>query len=82
MVAGRDANEAAAIVSDATFGNQSVQVTTLAQLGDAAADSNAPAILVIGENVKLRAGLDWLGALAGKSLEPYPLGHENIEDAG
>jgi len=80
--AGRDINEPAAIVSDATFDRQAVQVTTLAGLGDAATGSSAPAILVIGENVKLRGGLDWLGALAGKPLEPYPLGHEDIEDAG
>ena len=80
--AGRDANEPAAIVSDASFDRQAVQVTTLSGLGDAVAGSNAPAILVIGQNVKLRSGLDWLGALAGKSLEPYPLGHEDIEDAG
>jgi uroporphyrin-III C-methyltransferase len=80
--AGRNANEAAAVVSDASFDRQAVQVTTLAGLGEAAAVSSAPAILVIGENVKLRAGLDWLGALAGKPLEPYPLGREDIEDAG
>jgi len=80
--AGRNANEAAAVVSDASFDRQAVQVTTLAGLGEAAAGSSAPAILVIGENVKLRAGLDWLGALAGKSLESYPLGREDVEDAG
>jgi uroporphyrin-III C-methyltransferase len=80
--AGRDATEAAAVVSDASFDHQTVQVTTLAGLGEAAAGSSAPAILVIGENVKLRANLDWLGALAGKSLEPYPLGREDIEDTG
>jgi len=80
--AGRNANEAAAVVSDASFDHQAVQVTTLAGLGEAAAGSGAPAILVIGENVKLRAGLDWLGALAGKSLESYPLGREDVEDAG
>ncbi len=80
--AGRDAGEPAAVVSDASFDHQAVQVTTLSGLGDAAADSSAPAILVIGENVKLRAGLDWIGALAGKTLEPFPLGHDEIEDAG
>jgi len=80
--AGRDANEPAAVVSDASFDRQAVQVTTLGGLGDAAAGSSAPAILVIGENVKLRAGLDWIGALAGKALEPFPLGHDEIEDAG
>ena len=80
--AGRDAGEPAAVVSDASFDKQAVQVTTLAGLGEAVAGSSAPAILVIGENVKLHAGLDWIGALAGKPLEHYPLGHEDIEDAG
>ena len=79
--AGRDANEPAAVVSDATFGKQSVQVTTLARLGATAADSGAPAILVIGENVTLRAGLDWLGALSGARLDPDPLAQRRLSDA-
>ena len=62
-------------------GAQSVRVTTLEGLADAAAESAAPAILVIGENVKLRAGLDWLGALAGKTLDPEPLGRSKLRDA-
>ncbi|HEY0283428.1 MAG TPA: uroporphyrinogen-III C-methyltransferase [Rhizomicrobium sp.] len=70
IAAGRDAGEPAAVVSNASFADQSVRVTTLANLGQAAAESAAPAILIIGENVKLRAGLDWLGALAGKTLDP------------
>lgn len=68
--AGRDAGEPAAIVSDATLDRQSVQVTTLAALGAAASESATPAILVIGENVRLRDSLDWLGALGGKILTP------------
>jgi uroporphyrin-III C-methyltransferase len=71
--AGRDGHEPAAIVSDATFGKQSVRVTTLAGLGEAARASSAPAILVIGENVRLREGLDWLGAMTGRQLHPDPL---------
>jgi uroporphyrin-III C-methyltransferase len=82
IAAGRDADEAAAVVSDATFDKQNVRVTTLAQLGAAAAESTAPAILVVGENVKLRAGLDWVGALAGKSLDSEPLGRSKLSDAG
>jgi hypothetical protein len=31
--------------------------------------------------VKLRDGLDWLGALAGRVLEPYPLGRDKLSDA-
>ncbi len=82
IAAGRNASEPAAVVSNATFAGQSVRVTTLAELGAAAAESAAPAILVIGENVKLRAGLDWLGALAGKTLDPEPLGRRDLSDAG
>ena len=83
MAAGRDPGEPAAIVSEATSGEQSVRVTTLEHLGREARASSAPAILVIGENVRLRAGLDWLGALhSGRTLEPDPLGHIDIKHAG
>jgi uroporphyrin-III C-methyltransferase len=67
MAAGRAASEPAAVVSNASCADQSVRVTTLSELGSAAAESAAPAILVIGENVNLRA--DWLGALSGKVLQ-------------
>ena len=70
MAAGREAQEPAAIVSNASFADQNVRVTTLAELGAAAAESAAPAILVVGENVSLRASMDWLGAMAGKVLVP------------
>jgi len=64
IAAGRDAGEPAAIVSNASFRDQAVRVTTLAELGAAAAESAAPAILVIGENVRLRESLDWLAGAA------------------
>lgn len=54
IAAGRDAHEPAAVVSDASLPTQEVRVTTLAKLGEAAAQSEAPAMLVIGENVNLR----------------------------
>jgi uroporphyrin-III C-methyltransferase len=82
IAAGRDANEPSAIVSDATFDAQSVRVIPLSQLGEAAAQSTTPAIIVIGENVRLRNGLDWLGAMSGKLLNPDPLGRETLSDAG
>ena len=82
IAAGRDPHEPAAIVSDASAATQQVRVTTLAELGDAAAQSTAPAILVIGENVKLRAGLDWLGALSGTALDPDPLALGKYHEAG
>jgi len=81
IAAGRDANEPAAVVGNASFADQNVRVTTLAELGRAAAESAAPAILVIGENVKLRAGLDWLGALAGMRLDPEPMDRTKLSDA-
>jgi uroporphyrin-III C-methyltransferase len=81
IAAGRSAQEPAAIVSDATIRKQNVVVTTLEKLGSAATASAAPAIIVIGENVRLREGLDWLGAMAGRVLEPYPLGRDDLSDA-
>ena len=80
IAAGRSAQEPAAIVSDATIRKQNVVVTTLEKLGSAATASAAPAIIVIGENVRLREGLDWLGAMAGRVLEPYPLGRDDLSD--
>ncbi len=60
IAAGRGADEPAAVVADATLAAQRVTVTTLGHLGEAASGGDAPAILVIGENVRLREGLDWL----------------------
>ncbi|MBL6937216.1 MAG: uroporphyrinogen-III C-methyltransferase [Alphaproteobacteria bacterium] len=81
IAAGRAAGEPAAIVSNASTGGQSVVVTTLAAMGEAATGT-APAIIVIGENVRLREGLDWVGAMSGRLLEPYPLGRDPLSDAG
>jgi uroporphyrin-III C-methyltransferase len=81
IAAGRAPDEPAAIVSDATIGKQSVRVTTLGELGARARQSAAPAILVVGENVRLARGLDWLGAMAGRILEPDPLKRESFSDA-
>jgi uroporphyrin-III C-methyltransferase len=82
MAAGRDANEPAAIISNASLGAQTTIVTRLGALGEAAAVADTPAILVIGQNVRLAAGLDWLGALSGRLLNPDPLGRERLSDAG
>ena len=78
--AGRDADEPAAIISNATGGEQDVRVTTLAHIGEEAKTVDAPAILVIGENVRLREGLDWLGALnEGRELKPPPAGSASLK---
>jgi uroporphyrin-III C-methyltransferase len=76
--AGRRRDEPVAIVANATTDTQRVLETTL---GEAAADLRAsgiepPAIVVVGEVVRMRAGLDWLGALAGRVLVADPLGRE------
>jgi uroporphyrin-III C-methyltransferase len=83
MEAGRSVHEPAAIVSNATHDEQTVRVTTLEKLGRDTKESTAPAILVIGENVRLREGLDWLGVLqTGRTLDPDPLGRADIKHAG
>jgi uroporphyrin-III C-methyltransferase len=74
--AGRSAGEPVAIVVNATTETQQVLETTL---GGAAGDLERsglepPAIVVVGEVVRLRAALDWLGALAGRKLVADPLG--------
>jgi uroporphyrin-III C-methyltransferase len=76
IAAGRDPNEPAAVVSSATLDEQTTTITTLAGLGESAAAADSPAILVIGENVRLAAGLDWLAAeQQGRTLNPDPLRH-------
>ena len=72
MAAGRPPHEPAAIVANASFAHQSVTITTLAALGAEAAKADTPAIIVIGQNVRLAEGLDWLGAMAGRVLDPDP----------
>lgn len=77
--AGRSPAEPVAIVSQASTPNQTVLETTLEKAADDAMRSRipAPALIVIGEVVKLRSGLDWLSALSGRTLNPDPLGTLN-----
>jgi uroporphyrin-III C-methyltransferase len=84
VAAGRDRAEPVAIVSKAATPGQRVLETTL---GRAAADAAAsgiepPAVVVVGEAVRLRAGLDWLGAAEGRPLDPDPLGLRRRSEAG
>lgn len=81
---GRDASEPVAVVSQATLPAQAVLETTL---GSCAADVAAggiepPCIVVIGEVTRLRAGLDWRGAAAGRVLDPDPLGLGGRRETG
>ncbi len=74
--AGRAPGEPMAIISRASMPDQRVLETSLgACVADAeAADLPPPSIVVVGEAVRLRAGLDWLGALEGRTLTADPLG--------
>src|SRR5439155_587458 len=64
IASGRKPEEPVAIVSKATTPAQRVLVSSLAEAAAdaAAARIEAPTIIVIGEVVRLRATLDWLGA--------------------
>lgn len=84
MSAGRQPDEPMAFVCDATTQDQKVLVTTL---GTAVADiaeagMSPPAIVVVGQVVKLREGLDWLGAASGRVLvsDPLQLGRSVTEE--
>ncbi len=79
---GRNADEPAAIVAAATTGEQRIIETTLGAAPDRADEVAPPALFVVGEVVRLRAGLDWLGALTGRVLEADPLGLHTTRDAG
>ena len=81
---GRDPADAVAIVSKATGADQQVLETTLeCSARDVAAQGiEPPALVVIGPVVRLRAGLDWLGALSGRILEADPLGSRRGREAG
>ena len=69
MEAGRKPEEAAAIIANAARAGQSVIVTDLKGLGKAAEKSPALSIIMVGENVRLRKELDWLGKTAA-ALNP------------
>lgn len=77
--AGRSPSEPAALVSNASLIDQDVRVVTLGTLGAAADESEKPVIIIVGENVRLRDGMDWLGALAGRILEPDLLGKDALK---
>lgn len=77
IAAGRDADEPVAFVTDASTATQNVLETTLAKAADdvAASGLQPPAIVVVGQVVRLRPALDWMGAAAGRVLTADPLGN-------
>ena len=83
MAAGREAAEPVAIISKATTEAQVVLETTLGEAAEAVEQSGLepPALVVVGAVVKLRAALDWLGAIDGRKLITDPLGTRAPADA-
>jgi uroporphyrin-III C-methyltransferase len=79
--AGLPPDRPAAIVAHATTDRQQVIETTLVGAPAAAAGASPPALFVIGDVVRLRDGMDWLGALSGRALDPDPLGLSGVRDA-
>ncbi|MFZ1813760.1 MAG: uroporphyrinogen-III C-methyltransferase [Rhizobiaceae bacterium] len=84
LAAGRRASEPVAFICNATTAQQSVLETTLERsLTDlAAAGIEPPAIIVVGDAVSMRSGLDWIGAIGGRELVADPLGDRGRQDAG
>jgi uroporphyrin-III C-methyltransferase len=82
--AGRQAGEPVAIVTNATTESQRVLETTLGAAADDVARNGIepPAIVVVGEVVRMRAALDWIGALSGRVLVADPLGRGGTEKTG
>lgn len=78
MAAGRSPDEPVAFVCDAATASQQVLETTLgrAEADVLASGLEPPAIVVVGEVVRLRPSLDWLGALSGRVLarDPFATG--------
>ncbi|MEZ2127229.1 MULTISPECIES: uroporphyrinogen-III C-methyltransferase [unclassified Sinorhizobium] len=74
IAAGRSPHEPVAFVCNAATSLQQVVETTLGEAPQAVVASGIepPAIVVVGEVVRLRPSLDWLGALAGRRLKPDP----------
>ncbi|MGD9476448.1 uroporphyrinogen-III C-methyltransferase [Shinella sp. G-2] len=83
IAGGRSPDEPVAFVCNAATPDQSVLETTLsrAEADVEAAGIEPPAIVVVGEVVRLRASLDWLGALKdGRRLVPDPFGPRERKD--
>lgn len=83
IAAGRSPDEPVAFVCDAATASQQVLETTLgrAEADVLASGLEPPAIVVVGEVVRLRPSLDWLGALSGRKLLPDPFAADAKKDS-
>ena len=83
LAAGRAVSEPVAVIAKATTAEQQVLESTLGKVAAdiAASGIEPPAMVVVGDVVRLRGGLDWLGALAGKRLIAEPLGQKSRSES-
>lgn len=84
MTFGRKGSTPVAFVCEATTDNQFVLETTLENSMQDLKEHGLkpPAIVVVGDAVKLRKALDWQGALQGKKLKADPLNLRQNRNAG
>ncbi|CAN7418804.1 uroporphyrinogen-III C-methyltransferase [Ensifer adhaerens] len=82
IAGGRSPDEPVAFVCNAATPQQAVLETTLAraEADVAAAGLEPPAIVVVGEVVRLRAALDWIGALDGRRLAADPFANRILRN--
>lgn len=80
--AGRSPQEPVAFVCNAATAEQQVVETVLGSVEEAISVSGIepPAIVVVGEVVRLRPSLDWLGALSGRKLAGDPFAGEGRKE--
>ncbi len=80
---GRSPQEPMAFVCNAATAQQQVLETTLgmAEADVAASGLQPPAIVVVGQVVRLRPALDWAGALTGRILVTDPLVSRNLKES-
>ncbi|PZU85784.1 MAG: uroporphyrinogen-III C-methyltransferase [Shinella sp.] len=83
IASGRSPDEPVAFVCDAATPAQKVLETTLGRAVEdvAASGLEPPAIVVVGEVVRLRPSLDWLGALSGRELLSDPFADRDRKDS-
>jgi uroporphyrin-III C-methyltransferase len=84
MSHGRSPQEPVAIVAHACTPHQQVLETRLGECVAAAQEAalEPPALVVVGEVVRFRESLDWLGALEGRILTRDPLGTRQLSETG
>ena len=84
IAGGRAKSEPVAVIANATTEKQTVLETTLGTCAVEVEKSGIepPAMVVVGQVVRLRAALDWLGAISGRALQADSLGTRHHDQTG